>query len=1269
MREYLFYIFLLICSYAYPQGNYVNPFMGTQGMGHTFPGACVPHGSIQLSPETDTIPHNVNGIYQKNVYKYCAGYNYCDSTIVGFSHTHFSGTGHSDLGDILLMPTTGDICLNPGTHDKTRSGYRSTFSHQNETASPGYYSVLLNDYNVKAEITATERVGIHRYTYPAGEGNVIIDLNHSIYNYEGKTLWSAIRVENDTLLTGFRMTNGWARFNQVYFAISFSHPIIRYQGKDTSERSTYNGFWRKFNIEHNFPEMEGRELKAGFTFDLSDGKPLVVKVAISAVDKEGALKNLHNESDNKSFDVLLAQAKEKWNKALSSIEIEGDKETKEIFYSALYRTLINPSIYMDVDGRYRGIDHSIHQAEGFVNYTVFSLWDTFRALHPLFNLLDPVKSSDMLKSMLAHQEQSIHKALPVWSHMGNENWCMIGYHGVSLLADAAAKGMKLDTNKAFPAMVSSSNLNYYDGTGSYVEKGYVPFEENASSASISLEYAYDDWTVYQMALMVGDNRQALNYKKRAFNYVHSFKNGYACPRYANGEWKKDFDVFNTHGQGFIEGNSLNYSFFVPHDVKGMMNLMGGDKKFISRLDSLFDNPLDAKYYSLTEDVTTEGIFGSYVHGNEPSHHIPYLYMWTTEPWKTSERICNVVNTMYNSSMDGLCGNDDCGQMSAWYIFSTLGFYPVCPGTDEYVFGSPQVNSAVIKLEGGKKLNIEVKNQSKNNKYIQFIYWNGKPYKRRYIKHKELSAGGQLTFVMGNKPSTSCFDNQSLPYSLSEEDEIRVIPAVQEQQVLQGTLSLKNGFYMVKSAGLDNECHLLNEYLNKDFGLRSSNAGIKIDLILDSSLDKKEGAYSLNIDEDVKISASTASGIFYGIQTLRQLMVTTDNDYYLPKVSINDYPVFAWRAYLLDEARAFKGKRVVKNMLDEMARLKLNIFHWHLTDDQGWRIEIKKYPKLCEIGSKRDSTQNDGWRGKTFDSVPHEGYYTQDDIREIVQYAKQRHIQIIPEIEMPGHSSAAIAAYPSLGTTKKQIKVPCRFGVQYEVLDVSSKEVARFLHDVLTEVMELFPAPVIHIGGDEVKYNQWKASTNIQKQMKKLGLNTPAELQIEFTNSISRWLSEHNKRMMGWNDITGNKIHEYHSEQDASAIKSSLAQGTIVQFWKGDLDLIEKTAKKGYDIVNSYHYKTYLDYNRNLISLYDSYHFDPIPEGMNKDLYSKILGSGCQMWGENIMTEERMCHMTFPRIAAYAEAGWTSSGRKDYTAFLPALIKLVKFNPWYGKGER
>lgn len=760
-----------LCGYAIHGQNvsrYVNPFIGTKSMGHTFPGACVPHGLVQLSPDTDTVPHNVNGVYQKDAYLYCAGYQYDDCSIVGFSHTHMNGTGHSDLGDILLMPTVGEVQLNPGIKENPRNGYRSAFEHADEVAAPGYYSVLLKDDSIRAELTATERIGVHRYTYPKGEGNLIIDLNHGIYNYEGKVLWSSLRVENDTLLTGVRITNGWARFNQLYFAISFSKPILRYGGEEVGSHSVYNGFWRKFDQCHNFPEMGGRGLCTYFVFNCQDGIPLEVKVALSGVSTEGALQNLKAEAEGRSFDSLRAEAERKWETALSAIQVEGDTDDMVSFYTSLYHTMINPSIYMDVDGSYRGVDGNIHRAEEKGNYTVFSLWDTFRALHPLFNIVERKQSEGMLSSLLAHYEQSVHKALPVWSHMANENWCMIGYHGVSLLADGIVKGISVDKKEALEAMRSSANLLYYDGIDSYRKLGYVPLEENISAASITLEYAYDDWTIYQLAKEMEDTLVANIYKNRALNYRHLFHPDlkYVRPRLKDGSWMDHFDLYKTYGQGFIEGNSQNYSFFVPHDVNGLIHCMGGNDAFIRKLDELFTQKLPASVYEHTEDITSEGILGSYVHGNEPSHHIPYLYMWTSQPWKTAERIYEIRNKMYRNRVDGLCGNDDCGQMSAWYVFSSMGFYPVCPGSNQYVLGTPAFKDMVIRLEDGKIFRIKAEHLSDKNRYVKHVLLNGKPYHKAYLVHQDIMNGGELKFMMSDKPNKKVYRKEERPYSLS-----------------------------------------------------------------------------------------------------------------------------------------------------------------------------------------------------------------------------------------------------------------------------------------------------------------------------------------------------------------------------------------------------------------------------------------------------------------------------------------------------------------------
>ena len=751
--------------------DYVNPIIGTGSMGHVFPGACAPFGIVQLSPDTENVPHNIDGKYQPKAYEYCAGYQHGDSTIVGFSHTHLSGTGHSDLGDVMLMPTTGPLRLEPGTAAGHLDGYRSLFSHATETARPGYYSVNLDDYGIKAELTATERVGLHRYTYQADADStsILLDLDHGIYNYDGKTLWAYLRVEDDHTLTGYRITNGWATTNYTYFAIRFSEPIASYGYKDR-KRPAYTGFWRKFRMNENFPEIFGRQVVSYFNFALPASKQIEVQVALSAVSTEGALANLKAEAGGKSFDRIAAETRAKWNDRLNVIRAQGTDDQLAMLYTSLYHTMINPSVYMDVDGSYRGLDHNIHKADGFTNYTVFSLWDTFRAQHPLMNLLCPDRAKDMVNSMLAHYDQSVHHALPVWSLMGTENWCMIGYHAVSVLSDAAAKGADLDGKRLFRAMDSSANIPYFEGSADYARLGYVPFDKNGSAVSVTLEYAYDDWCIYMQALRNGDTANAGKYRRRALNYRNVFdpEIQFSRPRYSDGSWKKSYDLMKTSGEGYLEGNAMNYAFFVPHDVKGLIRAMGGDKRFIANIDRLFSTDLPDEAFAETEDVTREGLVGTYVHGNEPSHHIPYLYAWTSEPWKSQYWVREIMNRMYRNEIDGLCGNDDCGQMSAWYIFSALGFYPVCPGTDQYVIGAPYLPYSCVTLPNGKRLEIKAKGVSDKNRYIKAVRLNGKVYDKSYFTHSDLMNGGTIEYVMASRPDKKrCLSADSKPYSLSD----------------------------------------------------------------------------------------------------------------------------------------------------------------------------------------------------------------------------------------------------------------------------------------------------------------------------------------------------------------------------------------------------------------------------------------------------------------------------------------------------------------------
>ncbi|MBQ8008110.1 MAG: GH92 family glycosyl hydrolase [Bacteroidaceae bacterium] len=768
------FLAFLVCLGLHAQTDqkvhYVNPMIGTEGMGHTFPGACAPFGIVQLSPDTDTIPHNINGVYQGKVYEYCAGYQHTDNTIVGFSHTHLSGTGHSDLGDVMIMPQTGRLLLNPGTSDAPENGYRQRFSHDTEKAEAGYYEVTLED-GVHAQLTATKRVGVHKYTFPqrADAQRIILDLLHGLYNYDGKVLWSTLRVENDTLLTGYRITDGWARSNYTYFAISFSKPVQDYGYVDRKPEN-YNGFWRKFDRYHNFPDIAGRSVVAYFNFDKEASSDLVIKVALSAVSTEGAKKNLAAEAGGRSFEAICQQTRDAWEKELAVIDCQGTEDQKAMLYTSLYHTMINPSVYMDVDRQYRGVDGNIHVADGFDNYTVFSVWDTYRAEHPLLGLLKPSRNTDMVKSMIKHQQQQTLGMLPVWSLMGNEGWCMTGYHAVTVVADALVKGADVNREEALQAMVATANNRYFPSVSDYISLGYAPYDHDATAASNTLEYSFDDWAIYAAAKAIGHDDIASQFAKRALYYRNTYDSsvGFASPRYLDGSFKKDLDPYQTYNEGFIEGNSWNFSFHAPQDVNGLMQCLGGEQAFVKKLDQLFVMDLPEQYYVDNEDITAECLVGGYVHGNEPSHHVPYLYAWTSAPWKTQEWLRTIMNKMYRNHIRGLGGNDDCGQMSAWYIFTAMGFYPFAPGSDQYVIGAPYLPYMKVTLENGKVIEIKAPQVSDRNRYVQSLKVNGKPYSKLYLTHKQLTDGCTLEFVMGPKPNKRRgLSPSDKPYSMTE----------------------------------------------------------------------------------------------------------------------------------------------------------------------------------------------------------------------------------------------------------------------------------------------------------------------------------------------------------------------------------------------------------------------------------------------------------------------------------------------------------------------
>ncbi|HEY0175387.1 MAG TPA: GH92 family glycosyl hydrolase, partial [Pedobacter sp.] len=593
MKKNLIYSLLFVPFIANAQqdlAKYVKPIIGTEKMGHTYPGATVPFGAVQLSPETDTISYEQDGKYNGDVYKYCAGYKYEDHTIVGFSHTHLSGTGHSDLGDFLVMPTQGKLQMNPGTATDPKSGFRSAFSHQNEVAEAGYYRVKLDDDNILAEMTATRRVGMHQYTFPkSDQSHIILDLMSGIYNYPDKNVWTYVRVVNDSLITGYRQTNGWARTRTVYFAMSFSKSFKSYGQKNYDRKETYRGFWGKFDQTRNFPEIAGKQLRMYFDFNTAEQEKVKVKFALSPVSQENALENMNAEIPGWDFDQVRQQARAEWNKELNKIAVNTDEDDKVNFYTAMYHAFINPTTYNDVNGEYKGLDQNVHVAKGFTNYSTFSLWDTYRALHPFFNIIQPTRNNDMVKSMMAHYDQSALKMLPVWSHYANDNWCMSGYHSVSVLTDAIIKGVYTgDPEAALQACITTSNHRDYEGIGYYIDKGFIPSEKSGTSVSNTLEYAYDDWCIAQLAKKLNKQSVYEEYMKRSGNWENNFDNsiGFMRAKKADCTFQKNFDVMSTNNQGFIEGNSWNYSFFVPQNPALLIDRMGGKKKFASKLDTL-----------------------------------------------------------------------------------------------------------------------------------------------------------------------------------------------------------------------------------------------------------------------------------------------------------------------------------------------------------------------------------------------------------------------------------------------------------------------------------------------------------------------------------------------------------------------------------------------------------------------------------------------------------------------------------------------------------
>jgi predicted alpha-1,2-mannosidase len=742
-------VFLLLQFSAISQTNYaqyVNPFIGTGGHGHTFPGATLPFGMVQLSPDT-----RIDGSWDG-----CGGYHYSDSIIYGFSHTHLSGTGVSDYGDILIMPTIGA----PSMDNKI---YSSKFTHLKEKANAGYYEVVLDDDNIKAELTSTLRTGIHRYTFPKGEkANIILDLLH-----RDKLLSGDLKIIDSVTVSGSRISEAWAKEQHVYFVIRFSKPFkkINYALKKQLKEALSAG-----------EKAEG----ASFEFDIKDGKPLIVKVGISPVDENGAILNLNAEAPHWDFDKYKTDAEKVWNKELSKIEVQtNDKDKLNIFYTALYHCMIHPSTNMDVNGNYRGRDNKIHTTKDFTYYTVFSLWDTFRALHPLFTIIDRKRTNDFINTFLQQYKEG--KRLPVWELSSNETECMIGYHSVSVIADAYSKDINgFNKDIAYEAMKAAANYTGY-GAPVYAKQGYLQIDDEHESVSKTLEYAYDDWCIAQMAELLGNQKDQVQYIKRAQSYKNLFdpSTGFMRPR-KNGNWLSPFapSEVNNH---FTEANSWQYSFFVPQDIYGLIKLQGGDAGFEKKLDELFTT--ESKTTG-REQADITGLIGQYAHGNEPSHHMAYLYNYIGKPQKTIQKTHQILNAFYKNTPDGLIGNEDCGQMSAWYVLSSIGIYQVCPGKPEFVLSLPIFDKVKINLENGKTFEIETPKTSLGNETpeVTSVSLNTKSNVRSFITYDQIYNGGKLAFSFTPKKGINNYGQNKLmrPQTGIVEYLILPVPVIESQ---------------------------------------------------------------------------------------------------------------------------------------------------------------------------------------------------------------------------------------------------------------------------------------------------------------------------------------------------------------------------------------------------------------------------------------------------------------------------------------------------------
>jgi len=741
----IFFLFLLFTQIISSQNynQYVNLFIGTGLNGHTYPGATVPFGMVQLSPD--------NG---KSGWEYSSGYHYSDSIIVGFSHTHLSGTGIGDLYDIQFMPST--FLKNISDDSILKHKFQSKYDHKNESASPGYYYVLLKDYNIKTELTASLRSGLQKHTFNQ-EGNEFVQLDLGYSKNWDNPVETSIKIIDEYSICGYRLSKGWANDQRVFFYTIFSQPIAK------------SLFIQDSIYQSNVSEIKGKNSRAIFNFDLKTNAVLLIKTGISSVSIDNAKLNLENDIMDWNFDLVKKNAEDQWNGELSKIQVKShNKELLTTFYTALYHTMLAPIVFSDVNGQYKGADGNIHLAEVYTKYSIFSLWDTFRAAHPLFTITQSERVDDMINSMLSHNNE--YGLLPVWELLGNETGTMIGYNAIPVITDAILKSFKgFDVNLAYDAMKKSAMLDHL-GLKYYKELGYIPDDKEVESVSKTLEYAYDDWCIAQVAKYLGKEEDYKYFSTRAEYYRNLFdpSTSFMRAKTSDGKWKVPFNpVYSEHrNHEYTEGTAWQYSWFVPHNVEGLISLFESKEKFIEKLDSLFITSSKLEGPNPSNDIS--GMIGQYAHGNEPSQHISYLYNFVGEPWKTQQRVNQILKTFYNQTPEGLIGNEDCGQMSAWYVFSAMGFYPFNPADQNYLIGSPLFEEVTINLENAKKFVIRAKNLSEQNIYIQSVTLNRRELTKSFITHNEIISGGLLELEMSEIPNKNLWTNvESLPPSMSD----------------------------------------------------------------------------------------------------------------------------------------------------------------------------------------------------------------------------------------------------------------------------------------------------------------------------------------------------------------------------------------------------------------------------------------------------------------------------------------------------------------------